>query len=191
MKYFFSRPKNQSHGFTLIELVVALSVIGILVAIVYANFSQARMQARDKTRMNQLEQLRVALELYKDRYGRYPASGCSATASQWAGSAPETAAAWDVGDCPDYIAGSSTAPFVPDFVEELPIDPSGNTVGQRGYFYRTTTTGTAYKVVALNTVETLLVGTADFGHPYNRYPEGCAGVQATTYAVYSALARCW
>jgi prepilin-type N-terminal cleavage/methylation domain-containing protein len=190
MRYFFSPDKSLRSGFTLIELMVAISVIGILVAIVYTNFSQARMQARDNVRINQLEQLRVALELYKDEYGRYPAAGCGATTGQWAGAALESAATWDVGDCPLYIAGSSTAPFVPEFMEELPIDPRGTTTAQRGFFYRSN--GTSYKILVLNSVESLVVGETDTGHPYKRYASGCVeAADGTTYAIYSAGAQCW
>lgn len=190
--YFFSNDKKCVRGFTIIEILVAITVMAILVSITYAHFGSARSEARDRARMNQLEQLRVALELYKDQHGRYPAAGCngnSATTTLWVGPAPEGGAAWDV-PCDDYIFGSSTAPFVPDFMEELPKDPSGNNTALTGYYYRTT--GTDYKVLVLATVERVFVGETDTGNPYKRYASGCAeGIDRSTYAIYSAGARCW
>ena len=45
--------------------MVVVGIIAILSSILYANFNEARMIARDKTRMTTLKEVQLALELYK------------------------------------------------------------------------------------------------------------------------------
>jgi len=59
-------------GFTLIELVVTVGIIAILTAIFTASFSSARATARDKQRIAEIEQISLALDVYKQAYGAYP-----------------------------------------------------------------------------------------------------------------------
>jgi type II secretion system protein G len=59
-------------GFTMIELLVTISIIGILVAISIVGLQGARESARDTRRKSDLEEIRSALELYKADCGHYP-----------------------------------------------------------------------------------------------------------------------
>ncbi len=59
---------TRSLGFTLVELMVVISVIGILSSIVYANFGSARASARDDIRKSALKEVQLAIELYKAQY---------------------------------------------------------------------------------------------------------------------------
>lgn len=68
MKYFF---RNQK-GFTLIELIVVISIIGILSSLLVANFMNVRQKTRDGVRKKDLEQIRLALETYRIDAGEYP-----------------------------------------------------------------------------------------------------------------------
>lgn len=61
-------------GFTLIEILVVLSLIGILVALSLVAFQGARAAARDGRRKADLEQIRSALEIYRTDTNDYPAS---------------------------------------------------------------------------------------------------------------------
>lgn len=73
----FKDKRKLSLGFTLIELLVVISIIGILSALLMANFSSIRERARDAQRKSDLKQIQKALELYKDSQTvlAYPATG--------------------------------------------------------------------------------------------------------------------
>ncbi len=59
-------------GFTLIEILVSISIIGLLTMIGITNFKVANQRARDGRREGDLEQIRAALELYRSDEGDYP-----------------------------------------------------------------------------------------------------------------------
>ena len=61
-------------GFTLIEMLVVISIIGVLVTISSFGLQGAREGARDSRRKSDLEAIRTALELYRSDCGRYPAT---------------------------------------------------------------------------------------------------------------------
>ena len=132
-------------GFTLIELMVVISIIGILSAIVYASFGTSRKIARDDIRKTDLKNLQVAIELYKAQNGRYPAK-CPSGDPNWGGSVKGGSFKCTAqGDT--FIEG-----LVPDFIAQLPTDPSA-TANNVGYLYRVDAAGTQYKLLAYNSVE--------------------------------------
>ena len=61
-----------SRGFTLVELMVVLAIIGLLSSIVLVSLNAARIKARDATRKSQVSEFKTALELYYSRNGNYP-----------------------------------------------------------------------------------------------------------------------
>ena len=70
-----------SRGFTLIELLVVIAIIGILATIVMVSLNTARAKARDARRISDVRQIQLALQMYYDSTGSYPAllSGLSPT----------------------------------------------------------------------------------------------------------------
>lgn len=54
-------------GFTMIELLVVISIIGILTAISLISFSTSQKQARDAERKSDIKQYQTALEAYSNR----------------------------------------------------------------------------------------------------------------------------
>lgn len=64
---------NRRRGFTLVELMVALAIIGVLVALVLPAVQQARESARKMQCRNQLRQLALALHNYHDNKQVLPA----------------------------------------------------------------------------------------------------------------------
>lgn len=66
-------PANKfSLGFTLIELLVVISIISLLSSIVLASLRTARVKARDVKRIEDLQQIKTALELYFNDHNFYP-----------------------------------------------------------------------------------------------------------------------
>ena len=75
---FLKNKSKNSTGFTLIELLVVISIIALLSSIVMSALNSARMKARDTKRIQDLKQIQIALELYKDDHGgKYPNVSCT------------------------------------------------------------------------------------------------------------------
>lgn len=66
--------KNQKQGFTLIELIVVIAILGILFASLALIFNPSAQisKAQNATRQHDFEQIRTALDTYYDDTGCYP-----------------------------------------------------------------------------------------------------------------------
>lgn len=79
---FYNKGRAGKGGFTLIELLVVIAIIGVLASIVLASLNSARRKSRDTRRVADVNQIRLALELYFDANTSYPValadltSGC-------------------------------------------------------------------------------------------------------------------
>lgn len=69
--------KHISVGFTLIELMIVIAILGVLIAVGLTSFRTSQMRARDSRRKNDLRQIASALELYYNDKGLYPANDTS------------------------------------------------------------------------------------------------------------------
>lgn len=108
-KYF-----QEGEGFTLIELLVVIAIIGVLASVVLASVNTARAKSRDARRKADLNQLRLALELYYDTNGAYPPS---APGPSWYSSeSPQCCTATNNGG--NWIPG-----LAPTYIPVLPRDP--------------------------------------------------------------------
>jgi prepilin-type N-terminal cleavage/methylation domain-containing protein len=64
-------------GFTLVELLVVMAILGILATITLANFSSSQRKGRDAQRKSDLRQIANALEAYMNDHGEYPISNAN------------------------------------------------------------------------------------------------------------------
>lgn len=65
--------KTNQKGFTIIELLVVIVIIGILVALALPQLFAAQARGRDTERKNDLKNIKTQLETYFGDEGQYPA----------------------------------------------------------------------------------------------------------------------
>lgn len=117
-----------SKAFTLVELLVVISIIGILASIGLVSFRTAQARSRDAQRKSDLKEIGSALELYYSDYGQYPngtngqINGCPSNL--------QTPCTWGSGEFTD---GKTI------YFKTLPRDK----VPGHNYFYRPVSVGTA------------------------------------------------
>lgn len=149
----FQKPLNTLRGLTLIEVLVVIAIIGILAAVISVNAVESGKISRDAKRQADLRMLQSAVELYKNKEGRYP-EACNG-ADSWSGQLGTDYECAD--DSTQYIIA-----LAPKYIPVLPQDPKINGVTS-GYVYRTNADGTVYKIMAMRTVESESV---DYYHEF-------------------------
>lgn len=70
---------NYKKGFSLIELLISISIIGIITTIVLSSVSNSRARAYDSKVKQQLTSFRTAAEIYLSMNGRYNAPEAEGT----------------------------------------------------------------------------------------------------------------
>ena len=74
---------DTQRGFTIVELLIVIVVIGILAAITIVAYNGVQGRARDTQRVQNMQSIVKALELYKIANGIYPSAVGTANASGW------------------------------------------------------------------------------------------------------------
>jgi prepilin-type N-terminal cleavage/methylation domain-containing protein len=73
--------KKHKNGFSLMELLIVIAIIGALVAIAVSSYSSAQKRSRDSRRSSDLKAIQNAWEqYYSDNSGAYPAT-CTISAA--------------------------------------------------------------------------------------------------------------
>jgi len=92
-------------GFTLIELMIVIVILGILMGTVLPRLTGAQSRARDTARIADLNNISQALEVYFSDFGKYPDEKCSGIAGNYCGGG----ASADVVNCLDDAASAGAA----------------------------------------------------------------------------------
>lgn len=107
----FARPQSRMHfGFTIVELLIVIVVIGILAAITIVAYNGVQQRGRDAARSSAVKNIKTALELYKADVGNYPS--CVGISDHQA--------------CTDINSTTSglASILIPKYVSSIPNDPS-------------------------------------------------------------------
>lgn len=102
--------KKYLAGFTLIEILVVISIMAIIITIAIVSYTTVNKQSRDSKRKSDVEQLRSALEMYRSDIGYYPSVG----SESW--------------------TNASNLPLVPTYLSIIPSDPKSS----QSYYYTVT-----------------------------------------------------
>ena len=106
---------KKQEGFTLLELLIVIVIIGILAVLIVPNLTAGPQRARDSQRKSDLRNVKTALETYFNDNNQYPSSA-------------------------NYAALST--PLTPTYIKTLPVDPKGGTTAAPIYTYTATCSGT-------------------------------------------------
>lgn len=128
--------KNQQTGFTLMELLIAVAVIGVLSSGAFIGFEKIKASARDDTRISDLAIIKTAIHLYYLDNNSYPVPGFRIT----------------IGGNNSIHYRNFLSAMEPQYINPLPIDPLCPKEGPDGekycYVYRAKTGQDAYAVCA-------------------------------------------
>lgn len=114
-----------SKGFTVLELLVVITVIAILATIVIVSYSGIQERARDSERDSHVTQLKIAMEKYFADNSQYPSCGTDGTS---------------------YNISCLATPLA-NYIDEIPHDPRVDPDSIQDYKYvRGGTLGNAYGV---------------------------------------------
>jgi prepilin-type N-terminal cleavage/methylation domain-containing protein len=67
--------KKNNRGFTIVELLIVIVVIGILAALVVTTYNGIQQKARDTERKTDINALHGQIEAYQAQNGKYPTLG--------------------------------------------------------------------------------------------------------------------
>lgn len=168
-------------GFTIIELLVVVVIIGLLSTIGVTVFTKARKASRDAKRIADLKEISTAVEMYYNENGAYPFSAQGN--NNWAG------------ECPNYGGYDMPVPYiqnlVPTYISILPQDPKFKDTDNRCYLYRSN--GTDYMITANQTMETICGSDPSnaCNPPHIQALDRPTPSTEPTIAVYSSGARLW
>jgi len=122
-KIFNFRFSTTNYGFTLVELLVVMAILGILTVVTLGNFRTSQIKARDAQRKSDLRQIANALEAYFNDYSGYPpesASGGMIKACSCGAPSPLDCAWMDPGER-EFCDVNNTV-----YMSQIPGDPTND-----------------------------------------------------------------
>lgn len=192
----------QSKGFTLVELLVVISIIAILSTIGLTIYTGAQKSARISKRIRDLAAVQTALELYYNSNKAYPCSNAVCTTPPANRSECATQGSYP---SDQVVYESSTKKLVPTYMVAFPSDPRMDAANSKNcYIYKSN--GIDYKLMAniessemsqsdFNSQKNLVDPYYDGGPQVNTSPTSCDGAgdgsAILMWSVYTYGARCW
>lgn len=154
--------KNIKKGFSLVELLVVITIIAILSVVAYTAVGGQTIKARDSKRKQDLNTIQSALEIYFVEYGRYP-------------TAP-------------LVSGTGDGEIPKKFLSSIPTDPGANVA----YIYESDGTTFEIAATLeidgkLENYETFLVGNSDLSMIFSGVGQKAPNAK---YLNVDALADC-
>jgi general secretion pathway protein G len=129
-----------SHGFTLIEILVVVAIIGVLSALILPSLNDARAKTRDTQRKIEFNQIVRAMNFYYDKHGHYPPNNTG-------------------GDLTYAVNFNNMAQELVNegFLSKVPISPCGSTChyNNGGYAYYNYGLGNALGAMIITSMLTL------------------------------------
>ena len=134
MNFITKKPNSTDHekGFTLVELLIVIAIVGILGSIVLVTLSDSREKGRNAARITQIQEYRKAFELYYSDFGYYPRVEGSASAIMCLGDYGDDAC-WLNGTSVNELSAIAEA-LNPNYMRNLPAGEAVN-FGQSGSNY--------------------------------------------------------
>ncbi|QQG50996.1 MAG: type II secretion system protein [Candidatus Saccharibacteria bacterium] len=111
------KSRGRTKGFTIVELLIVIVVIAILAAITIVAYNGIQGRARDSQRVQDMNTIIKALEVYKTLNGTYPAPVSTTGAAGWEVSTTGSAAT----NFLSALTGTSG-------VSKVPVDPTNTGV---------------------------------------------------------------
>lgn len=151
----------KSRGFSFVEVLIAVAVIAVLSTVAFAALGEARKKARDTQRKSDLEQIHLALRLYKDENASYPTGHDAGTV---------------IGE-----GGATTLNnLIDDYLPMVPLDPMGPSNSVHQYVYVTN-----FNCSSVGTTVTMLYAKSMEISSNNNWLSMCNGVApgTNTYAI--------
>lgn len=156
-----SRIRSLQRGFTLIELIVVMAIMGLLIAVTASSFQTSRIKGKDAKRKSDLKQIQNALETYINDHGKYP------PASVPTGGAIVACGATGTSVCNFGSAFTDENGTV--YMAQIPTDPSNPTIQ---YIYLASTNQKQYQLFAFleNSYDTSIATYTGKNCPNATYP---------------------
>jgi general secretion pathway protein G len=133
---------RRNSGFTLVEILIVVIILGILAAIVIPQFTQASNDARVSSVGSDVQTVRSQLELYKLQHGDRTAHADAVTlgTSIWAQLTTKTDSTGAAGgNLGPYLQKAPANPFVPDAAgnPDTTVTAAAADPGAGGWWYDT------------------------------------------------------